>query len=84
MNTHDPTDPSEHVDPSVPSSPEGNDARGTRPAPLKDEIAKDKRSGDRAGKGRLSPAVLEVRLRRIALGLLVLVPLVWWLTRALS
>ncbi|MDO5619728.1 hypothetical protein [Kocuria sp.] len=52
-----------------------------RPDPLKDEIAKDREHAKKPGRRKLSPAVTEVRLRRLVLVLLVLIPLIWWLTR---
>lgn len=52
-----------------------------RPDPLKDEIAKDHEHTKKPGRSKLSPAVTEVRLRRLALVLLIVVPLIWWLTR---
>lgn len=67
-----------------PSGPAGHPEPTERPEPLKDEIAKDQRRTGNPGRPLVSPAALEVRLRRIALGLLILVPLVWWLTRTLG
>lgn len=52
-----------------------------RPDPLKDEIAKDRAHTKKPGRSKLSPAVAEVRLRRLALALLIVIPLIWWLTR---
>ncbi|WP_144795017.1 hypothetical protein [Kocuria palustris] len=48
------------------------EARASDPEPLRDEIAKEARSSSRGA------AQLEVRLRRLTLLLVVLVPLIWW------
>ncbi|KAA9392919.1 ABC transporter ATP-binding protein [Kocuria coralli] len=57
---------------------------GESPDPLKDEIDKDRRQAADGPRRKLSPAAVEVRVRRLALGLLVLIPLVWWLVRLFS
>lgn len=53
--------------------PDDDRRESAQPEPLKDEIAKESRSSSRGA------AQLEVRVRRLVLLLVVLIPLIWWI-----
>ncbi|MDO4255361.1 MAG: hypothetical protein Q4C81_09525 [Kocuria sp.] len=58
----------------------GPDLPGDRIFP---DNAPDPEDDTRPGKRTPNPAVMEVRVRRLALALLIVIPLIWWLTRVM-
>lgn len=65
--------------PSGAPGPSDGSGQPARPEPLKDEIAKDAR---RSSPG--SGARFEVRLRRLVLLLVILIPIIWWIVVSLA